>query len=111
LPRGPAAAAAHNRSRVRERVRAAPARDAGPDLGRILTKEPPMPTLPADFADLEPFADWAIPTERARYAKRLASTMDELQVFYDVAFPRLEAATAYLQNVELDGIAEDDKRL
>jgi hypothetical protein len=70
-----------------------------------------MPTLPADFADLEPFADWAIPTERARYAKRLASTMDELQAFYDAAFPRLEAATAYLQNVDIDGIAEDDKRL
>ena len=30
-----------------------------------------MPTLPAEFADLEPFADWAIATERERYAKRL----------------------------------------
>ena len=29
-------------------------------------------------------------TEAERYAKRLASTMDELQAFYDAAFPRLE---------------------
>ena len=49
-----------------------------------------MPTLPAEFADLEPFADWALRAERERYAKRLASTMDELQAFYDAAFPRLE---------------------
>ena len=53
-----------------------------------------MPALlPADFADLEPYADWALPGEGARYAKRLASTMDELQAFYDAAFPRLEAGT------------------
>lgn len=70
-----------------------------------------MPVLPPGFADLEPFADWAIPTERARYAKRIASTMTELQTFYDAAFPRLEAATDYLEQLELDGIAEDDKHL
>jgi len=67
--------------------------------------------LPPDFADLEPFADWAIPTERARYAKRVASTMDELQAFYDAAFPRLQAATGYLEELSLDDIAEDEKRL
>jgi hypothetical protein len=70
-----------------------------------------MSTLPPDFADLEPFADWAIPTERARYAKRIASTMEELQTFYDAAFPRLEAATDYLEHLSLDDIAEDEKRL
>ena len=48
--------------------------------------------LPPEFADLEPFADWALPTERERYAKRLSSTMDELQAFYDAALPRLEDA-------------------
>ena len=68
-------------------------------------------TFPADFADLEPFADWALPTERARYEKRLASTMDELQAFYDAVFPRLEAATPYLQQLSLDGISEEDKHL
>jgi hypothetical protein len=67
--------------------------------------------LPADFDDLEPFADWAIPTERARYAKRLASSMDELEAFYNAAFPRLEAGTDYLKGVQLDGISEPDQRL
>jgi len=67
--------------------------------------------LPADFADLEPFADWALPSEKERYAKRVASTMHQLQEFYDAAFPRLEAGTDYLKKVELDGIAEDDKHL
>jgi len=71
-----------------------------------------MPTtLPPEFADLEPFADWAIPTERARYAKRLASTMDELQEFYDAAFPRLDAAATYLEKFTLDELPEDGKRL
>lgn len=70
-----------------------------------------MPTLPADFSDLEPFADWAIPGEAGRYAKRLASTMDELQAFYDAAFPRLEQGTDYLRNVSLDTITEEDQRL
>src|SRR5262249_47736638 len=40
--------------------------------GERLTEEPTtMPTFPSDFQDLEPFADWAVPTERARYAKRI----------------------------------------
>ncbi len=51
-----------------------------------------MSVLPADFADLEPFAAFALETEAERYAKRLASSMDELQAFYDAAFPRLEDA-------------------
>ena len=67
--------------------------------------------LPSDFADLEPFADWALPTERERYAKRLASSMDELQAFYDAAFPRLEAATAYLEQFGMDALPDDGKRL
>jgi len=70
-----------------------------------------MPTLPADFADLEPFADWAIPTERARYAKRMSSSMDELQAFYDAVFPRLEAGASYLEQFGMDALPEDAKRL
>jgi hypothetical protein len=68
-------------------------------------------TLPTDFADLEPFAEWAIPTERARYDKRVASTMDELQAFYDAAFPRMEDAMAYLDKLDLDALPDDAKHL
>jgi hypothetical protein len=67
--------------------------------------------LPAQFSDLEPFADWAIATEKARYDKRIASTMDELQAFYDAAFPRMEAAAEYLKGVPMEGISEEDKHL
>ncbi len=68
-------------------------------------------TLPGEFADLEPFADWALPTERERYAKRLSSTMDELQAFYDAALPRLEDAATYLDELPLDALPEDATRL
>jgi hypothetical protein len=68
-------------------------------------------TLPAEFADLEPFAGWAIPTERARYDKRVSSTMDELKAFYDAAFPRMEDAMSYLEQFEMDALPEDAKHL
>jgi hypothetical protein len=68
-------------------------------------------TLPSEFADLEPFADWAIPTERARYDKRVASTMDELTAFYDAAFPRLDDAMSYLEQFSMDALPEDAQRL
>jgi len=70
-----------------------------------------MAVLPADFSDLEPFADWCLETEAERYAKRLASTMDELQAFYDAAFPRLEEAIAYLDGLDLDALPDDATRL
>ena len=70
-----------------------------------------MPTLPSDFADLEPFVEWAIPTERARYNKRVASTMDEMQAFYDVALPRMEDALVYLEQYAMDDLPDDAKHL
>jgi len=70
-----------------------------------------MTAFPAEFADLEPFADWALEFERERYAKRLASSMDELQAFYDAAFPRLDDATAYLDGLDLLALPDDARRL
>jgi hypothetical protein len=70
-----------------------------------------MNALPADFAELEPFIDWALPTERQRYAKRLASTMDELQALYDAAFPRLEAAMVYLDGFDLGNLTVEASHL
>jgi hypothetical protein len=70
-----------------------------------------MSKLPPEFADLEPFADWALATERERYAKRLSSTMDELQAFYDAALPRLDDAATYLEQFPLDELPEDALRL
>jgi hypothetical protein len=70
-----------------------------------------MPTLPADFADLEPFSDWCLEFERERYARRLGSSMAEMQAFYDAAFPRLEAAMEYLDQYPLDALPEDASHL
>jgi hypothetical protein len=70
-----------------------------------------MATLPAAFADLEPFSDWCLELERERYAKRLSSTMEEMQAFYDAAFPRLEAAMEYLDQYELGALSDDAKHL
>ena len=67
--------------------------------------------LPPEFADLEPFGDWALPTERERYAKRLASTMDELQTFYEAAMPRLEDLASYLDELPLAALPDDARRL
>ena len=70
-----------------------------------------MTVLPPAFADLEPFADWSLESEAERYAKRLSSTMDELQSFYDAAFPRLEDALAYLDGFDLNALPDDGMRL
>ena len=70
-----------------------------------------MPNLPTEFADLEPFSGWCLPTEAERYRKPLESTMDELQAFYDAAFPRLEAAISYLDALPFDDLPEDATRL
>jgi hypothetical protein len=70
-----------------------------------------MATLPPEFADLEPFAAWSLPTEKERFAKRLASSMDELQAFYDAASPRLDDAVAYLDRFDLYALPADASRL
>jgi hypothetical protein len=70
-----------------------------------------MASLPTQFAALESFSDWALPSEGDRYAKRIASTMDELQAFYDAAFPLLDQNTDYLRGVSIDGISDEDRNL
>jgi len=64
--------------------------------------------LPKEFDDLELFAvGWSLATETERYAKRLASSMDEMQAFYDAVTPRAEAAIAYCDRFELDALSPE----
>jgi len=71
-----------------------------------------MATLPPGFAELEPFADWAVRGERAAYEKRIRSTIEELQAFYDAAFPLLDAAREHLEGVPYDrNMSDEDKHL
>jgi hypothetical protein len=70
-----------------------------------------MAVLPTEFAELEPFVPWSLEREAARYAKRLASTLDELQTFYDAAFPRLEEIMTYLDQFDIGALPPDAGRL
>src|SRR5262245_56297490 len=68
--------------------------------------------LPGAFADLEPFVDrWCLPTERERYARRLASGMEEMKDFYAAMFVRVPAALAYCDRFPLDEMPDDAARL
>jgi hypothetical protein len=68
--------------------------------------------LPKEFADLEPFAaTWCLATERERFAQRMASSMDDIQAFYDAFLPRAEAAIAYCDQFPLDDMPDDAQRL
>ena len=68
--------------------------------------------LPAEFSDLEPFAaTWCLATEHERFAKRMSSSMDEMQAFYDACFPRAEEAIAFCDKFPLDDMPDDAQRL
>ena len=68
--------------------------------------------LPPEFSDLEPFAKaWCLASEPERYAKRLASTMEEIQAFYEAVFPRAEDAIVYLERFPLNDLPENAHRL
>jgi hypothetical protein len=64
-------------------------------------------TLPTEFADLERFSEWCLPSEPERFAKRLASSMAEMQAFYDAITPRAEEAISYCDKFPLDDMPED----
>lgn len=68
-------------------------------------------TLPAGFGALEPYLAWALPSEPERYAKRLASSMAEMQAFYDAAFPLLEPVMTYLDAFALEDLPDAERNL
>jgi hypothetical protein len=67
--------------------------------------------LPAGFVELEPFLDWSLATEHERSAKRQASSIAEIQAFYDAMVARLGEILSYLNNFSLEDIPADVKRL
>ena len=67
--------------------------------------------LPSEFAALEPFSEWVLESERERYSKRLASSMEEMQAFYDAAFPLLEQASDHLDKFPLSELPEQERNL
>jgi hypothetical protein len=68
--------------------------------------------LPPAFSDLEPYAaTWCRATERERFAQRMASSMEEMQAFYDAIVPRAEEALAHCDRYPLDDMPADAERL
>ena len=68
--------------------------------------------LPEQFSELEPFAPkWCLATEHDRFAMRMASSMNEMQAFYDAFFPRAEEAISYCEKFELDDMPDDALKL
>jgi hypothetical protein len=59
--------------------------------------------FPAQFADLEAIAGpWAIASANERYMKRLASSINEMQAFYDAVFPRASDILAYCNDFDIN---------
>lgn len=70
------------------------------------------PLLPDAFADLEPFAhDWVLPTMEQRYQRRLRSTMEEMQAFYDAVLARGDAIFAHLDGFTYPDLPERETNL
>ena len=69
------------------------------------------PLLPEPFRDLLPYLDWALPHERERKAKRIASTMDQIHAFYDALASRLEAIILFVNQYPYDSMPADARRL
>jgi len=68
--------------------------------------------LPEPFSDLEVFVDdWALPTEQARFGKRLTSTLDEVRYFNDTIHPRMHDIIGYLNQFPLDAMPPEEHTL
>ena len=67
--------------------------------------------LPGEFEALEPFGEWVLATEPERYAKRLASSMEQMQALYDAAFPLLGRAMAHLDTFGLHELPDAELNL
>lgn len=68
--------------------------------------------LPADFADLAPFAaKWARPTENERSELRWNSNPDEFAALYEGLIPRLEEILAYLAKYSVEQLPDDARNL
>ena len=67
--------------------------------------------LPEGFDELMPWVDWALPHERERKAKRVASTPAEIDAFYQAMFRRLEDIIVYCDRFHYDALPPDARRL
>jgi hypothetical protein len=67
--------------------------------------------FPEGFAALQPFASWALPTERERHARKSAASFAEVQAFYDGMLPLLPDALEHLNGFPLTEMPDPERRL
>src|SRR5262245_52006790 len=61
--------------------------------------------LPADFIDLEPYAQrWAHPGEGERFATLVNASIGDARAFYGAIFPRALAAKAHLEKFDFHAL-------
>ncbi len=66
------------------------------------------PSLPAQFSELERFLpEWAPTNEMDLIGKRMSSSVEEKQDFYDAVLPRIEEMLDFLAKYSLDDVPED----
>ena len=69
-------------------------------------------SVPEEFSDLEAYVEkWDLPDYNTRYAARLASSLDELRIFYAAMRERAEDIKSYLDRKSFDRYSEEDRRL
>jgi hypothetical protein len=69
-------------------------------------------SLPAPYRELEPFVtDWALETEGERLKKLVATSIDDLRVFYDAIFPRSAEIRDYLSEKKFDALTPEENTL
>jgi hypothetical protein len=57
--------------------------------------------LPPEFSQLEHLVgEWGIEDGHERYLKRVNSSMEQIQAFYDEVFPRADEAVAYIDKFD-----------
>lgn len=67
---------------------------------------------PPDLSSLERFIeDWGLATPDERVAKRISSTMPEIQAFYSAMLPHLSNIIGYLNQFPLEAIPDADQPL
>ena len=71
----------------------------------------PEASFPPAFADLEPLADWALPTERDRNRKRREASESELRAFYDQMEPRIRDIIGSFEGTRLEDLKGPEQRL
>ena len=67
--------------------------------------------LPPHFEKLEDYSSWVLEDEVARRLKCAASSMEEIQAFYDSMLTSMDEILAHLNQYSLNDLAEPEKNL